>query len=547
MPDYGGVLEIPGSDIKQHGLNRGLPFSKSPLNVEIATENDKYLKRMNVKPQLRVPDCIIITHLFPSESDGAFTIIRANGKNIHFDSVQKVKLDDPSKSKHSFSEHPIQYVHIPYNYEVTGLKHQDFAEDMLIVKFQQGVKLLKLNKNYRLPQYDLESDAQFCGQPAFDFLASYPASNSIIKDACFNTSQNSLGILSNDIQRMEIKLYDMMRSQRCYKLISETLQDDSRMSRSIGINNGLDRKRSLRSFVPAKLAFETPRQIENDPSHMVNMIVTTTNRVSLIDPRSDSLKHIFVDRYKLSHVFGTERFIKMEFSKRNNYQFYLLSNMKLRVFDRRFLSQQMNSLEHLLDVVEIDEMNMKVIDLDPLETICMSSRGQLGFVTFDQSRRSISENLGPLLNPKSIHPPFVEPSPMSVNEESSSELYGLSVTTESVFQDEQISFSIAQCRMNGGINVRGFQRPRYQDSSHELFNQSIIREMHFYDSSCELERRSIPDCRASLTRVRVRKTEEFDYIDILNNISPSEIEGKLTSKRALEKYRQMRSKLQRTL
>lgn len=563
MPDYGGNLEVPGTQTKHYCFRQGIPFNTNPHYVRVVCANEESRKYTYETAN----NLIVAAYLNKYREDDTlsyFSVIRALGANLYFNAVRRIPYDPPEIQSSTI------YAHIPYIYNITGLKCCDTLDKFLVVKFDRGVKLLRLNRSFQLPPATLNlrekddeddndeneaiEDIADPNQSAFDFVGSFAGRRNFqVRDACLSTNQNILATASSDRKDIDINLYDIAKSKKCYKTLVKTRDDNAQLAcrtDHIDMTEG-PRRKSLRSYVPVKSSFEELHQIENDPGHLIHMSLTTSNRVAAIDIRSDSIWQDYVNRHKLQSVTPTEIFKQIAYSRRNDQQFYLLSNEKVRVFDKRFLSQPMNSLEHNLDSTDYDMLSMKLInnDLDRTETVCLSSFGRLCFMSFDQTHKthSIVGHSGELVNPTSLHMPLQEPSPIEITMKQSDELYGLDIGKELIFARNDIAFSVVQLSQEGDICIRGYEQEsdnlkpvRVISQAKAALEQHKSLEFHqsyrrFNSNLTDREiDRSIAVCEAG---------DSEDFFNILDTSTLLEAEERTMSKRASQKYELMKRKL----
>jgi hypothetical protein len=475
MPDYGGILEVPGTKTKQNGLKVGIPFDMNPYYVRIVSDTEQ-----RVSPEPRGPDCLLAVSYLNADgyddlysSEFSFSTIRAVGKTLSLDLVKSIPCQPTAPEIHQYTT----YGHVPYSYNITGLKYCDNVDNYVIVKFAQGVKLIKLNKLYRMPpeiQFDstnCESDSETevdednripmpdqSALTSIDSFAEKPGAQ--VKDATMSINQDWLYIASSDERNLYVKLYDLSTSKQCYNILTKTRDDDVK----IRVDES-KRKQSLRSFIPSKPSFEELQQIVCDPSHLINSLMITSNSIGLVDPRESSISIYYADKFKMLSTSPTERFKQIEFSHFNDNQFYLMSDEKLRALDKRYPSKDMNIMNHMLDTADYDVMTMKLAAMErsEQETLCLSVYGHICIFSFDQSQftHSLISSAGKLINPRSLHKPVHEPSPTSISGKVSDELYGLALTSKTmIFDSKDIMFSILQLSQEGDVCVRGFLTPR---------------------------------------------------------------------------------------
>lgn len=553
IPDYGGSLEIPGTKSKRYCLRKGLPFCMEPKYLHIIGSG----KGIPQKKSDDATSLIVASYLNPGPGSApTVSVIRAIGSTLYFNAVQTVPCGTPDIIESSI------YSHVPYPFNISGLKYCDTLDKLLLVKFEQGVKLVRLNQSYKISgayitpessdteEEEVNSDkVSLSDQTVMNFVGSFPERRGLqLGDVCLTTNQRTLATASSDQKNIYIKLYDINRSKKFCKTIVKARDDNAQIVTQRAQEHAVDRKKTLRSFISIREPVELMQQLESNPFQLLQMMLTTSNRVSLVDIRSDSIQHNYVDRFRLLSALPTELFSQIRFSKKTDQQFYLLSNERVRVFDKRFLSQPMVSLEHMLDPTTHASMNMRLISRDQsdIETLCISSNGRLCFTSFDQSIRSQSliPNSGDLVNPCSLHAPFHEPSPAEISGKPSDELSCLDVSNENVFANDQFAFSVFQLSQDGDISVRIFEKSSDEQQTIKIPSQAkIVLEQHkLHKPQMEKYHSNIDN---DLTRIRqpIPDISEDECLNILDSSSIVCAEDKLASKRALEKFDMMKMKL----
>lgn len=538
MPDYGGMLEIPGGNFKQNGLATGYPFSPEP----------HYLRLMSNEPENQEGpsclNCVAIASYIESQERRQFTTIRAIRSTLYLDSAL-VYSDDNGNFERVYDS--TTYAHIPYPYNISGIKYDEDLNDLLMVKFSRGLKLLQLNKSYQLPVWnnDDESDGESpvldVSQSALQFIESFPERKGYkFKDACLHPhSRGMIALASSSDQDLQVRLFDISRSPKVpYNTIQRSLIDDSYEGPT-----QISRRQTLRSFKPTKSFIESVQQLDCDISHLFNIVLTTTHKVSIIDPRLQGLGQTIIDKNNMNSLFPSELIVKTNLSRRCDNQLYCMSNMNLWVLDRRFPSNPISTTTHMLEPTSHESMHMKLIQLNEgLETLCMSSNGRLAMVTFDRTRAASEADS--LVTPRSRHLPVHEPSPAETTGSHANELIGLSVTTKPIF-DEGVVFTVAQLSFEGDVCIRGYQANGHQEARRKTQAAIIIeqnRSRHFNSKtpkiSRELEERDLESNSGDVET-------DTEYIDITTTEDITELDRNLRSTRASKKLESMRYKLRR--
>lgn len=556
VPDHGGVLDTPNSFLKIRSLEQEMPFKPRPSRFNLPLTNDYTSQTRPV-----TEDCLIATsYLENVDRVDKLSIIRALNTHLHVDlvdsTIQKTLIDRPVSTC---------YAHVPYTEVITGVKLVENLNDIVIVKFDNGVKLIKLNPAFRLDQEsgdssdasndDLNSNPS---EAALGFLATINERiGQKVRDCCMNPfNKTIIATASDNFESQTVKLYDLTRPRQPYHSIS-WLNEDSGDAIEQHISDGggrseVVRKRTLRSFKPSKRVIDGIKQFDHIPSHLANMMLTDTRKVILIDPRLDKPGQVYVERGKIPSFYPLEFIRRFAFSSKNTHQFYSLTNIHLRVFDTRYPCCPMSQINHMLNSETFDVMNLKIIPYDDsTETVCSSSLGRLSFLTFDHARAET------LANPCSSHHPYHDPEPAEVSDDDSEELFGLAIVTEPVQNPTSSLFSVLQLSSSGAVCYRRYEsrdsepdldvnndldhsvamaheknerllRARTQDQVEE---DSDATEIIPYDSDTEMDDNSDT---LSLSA---------DEINILDPNDVADLDSRIESKRAKEAYEKMKNKL----
>lgn len=559
MPDYGGILEVPGIKTKQSGLRVGIPFDTNPYYVRIESDSEQF---KSVEPRAR--DCLIATPYLNTDgdddlyrSDNSFSTLRAVGKTLYLDLVTSIPCRPMAPELHHFTT----YGHVPYSYKILGLKYCDIIDNYVIVKFAQGIKLIKLNSYYKIPpkvkfvENDHESDSEtemddcdeisMANQSAVNSIDSFAESQGLeVKDASLSRSQRWLYMASSDCKDLYVKLFDLSTSKQCHNVITKARDDDVKISIEESKKLNTDRRRSLRSFIPSKPSFEELQQITCDPNHLVNSMMITSNRVALIDPREKTISMNYADRFRILSISPTERFRQIEFSHFNDQQFYLMSDERLRAIDKRFPSKDMNILNHMIDSINYDVMTMRLTATEETEheILCLSAYGHVCIFSFDQSQysHSLVTSPGNLINPRSMHNPIHEPSPTTISGRPTDELYGLAVGSNRIFESKGVLFSTLQLSQEGDVCVRGFLCPRDDFLNFEV--GSSTRNTEQVVKKCSSPMSDYDGSGSNESRVQTPE-DDGNRLNILDAGCILKAQEHLTTKRAITKYESMRKKL----
>lgn len=532
LPDYGGILETPWSRLKNNSLTTGLPFQPTSIQCNMS----RFDTPSGATQQKQ--DCLIVDSYLHSDSPDQYSIIRAIEKNLYFGSIEDSFPDQESSV--------VNYASLPFPDDIEGIKYSGKQLELLALRFSRSVKTIKINPNFEIPE--TTSSPSDNSESAVNIVYSIPERrNLIVKDVCINPFNTSLqAIASDNVDFLQVKIYDLSSSSR--QPIQTFNQD---IKGQVSTNDSLRylRSRAIRIFEPNKPALRGVQEICNIPSHLVNMLLTTSQDVSLIDPRSSNISLTYVDKSSIPSFYPIEYLRRTLCSQKNDYQFYSLTNIHLRVFDTRFPGMPMNQQNHMLDSEVYDSMNLKMISMDEvdLEILCASSKGRLCFSTFDQTRK------GRLVNPRASHMPYHEPTSEEMLLEGNPELFGLDLRNNVLPGKEspnEVLFSVYQMTESGDISMRRFL-PNQEDSGMDLVYESHAAKILQND---RLVNKIVENSEAKLgTQCKDRDVletgvtpEEVNYINILETDIYSDIEDRFQSKRALERFEKMKIKLDRS-
>lgn len=563
MPDYGGVLDIPHSNLKNYALATKLPFKPKPDLTIISLEGAQERSDPSSK-------CMIASQYLESGEDDSFSVISTSGDRLSFDYVFRQKDSDNIEIYNQYVAK--SYGYLDYNDSITCLKHSEATPDSLIVVNEHCVKTYNLTRDFAIEQHfnDLSSPIE---QGPADFQSSTKERKGLyIKDACLNHFNGAiLSVASDNVAQRIVKVFDINRSNSRKPIGTikfESLEKDhhadalssldqvgesnrsSRTSQSIGT--------ATRTFVPMRPTVYGIQQLDCIPSHLVNMIITTAFQIALIDPRIDSPAQVFVEKTKLDSFYPTELLRRTIYSQRNPYQFYSLSNIHLRVFDTRFPTFPMNQTNHMLESELYDFLEMKLITYknENLETLCCSAKGDLAFVSFDQT-----QGLRSLVNPESAHLPYHCRDPTSKWRRGSLNLGGLSVLSGEhiISPDPEWIFSVLHHTMNG-LCLRDFKVPadddtdmssaRPESQAVSLLNEPLQFQPFVVDDSGSASCQGGAEVHYPEERMRLDRVDEVgveitdsNTINILDGESMIGFEDRFTSKRAIERFDKMQKRL----
>lgn len=524
MPDFGGILETPNEILKNNALSQGIPFSliSGPIQLKSKSADD-----LNIKNIRRLKKCLVATSHLGSAKDDLITLIRAIGNHLYLDLLEEINLQ-PSANQYATKtfQDPIQFI-----------KYDAAVPELLPVGFTQNVKALKLNSSYnpRVQCEDISSnlDRDPILEPATQDIATVKETDGFyIKDACFNRFNKSLlSVASDNYEECQVRIYDISKPSKSFYLISWPAPSMVEANVNPSASPMHLRNRKVRRFVPVKPAVRGIQQVENIPSHLVNLFVTNDYQTVLIDPRSDCIGQIYVDKTQVPSFYPVEYLRKTQFSQHNSYQFYSLSNVHLRVFDTRYPGTPMNQLNHMLDSDSYSSMEMKSISYheNKLETLCLSSPERNCFVTFDRCRNS------QLVNPKSVHMPYHENPPRN-------ELYGLAVYVSEPGDQASTTFRLMQISDRGHIFHSRYSSSienQTMDIDIDIKTGTIIEKIKTCDTPSPIEQSLEGHAGRDVLQGEYLESE-LELLDIVDmKLNPLNT----NSQRALDRYNKMLSKL----
>lgn len=527
MPDFGGTLDIPGTSLKNNSLSDGLPFQPKPKIELVQCRNTC---SDGPPKNLINHDCLVVSKYLESCRDKQFSTARALGKTLYFDSFEEIF--DRETSQKVYTSTP--YAQVPYTSDILGIKRQ---QDFILIKFNRGCKTIQLIKSFNVDNSGLsvnnQDDQQ---QPALVFTASILEPQ--IRDSClnnFNSALQAIGTTSGEGNK--VRLYDLTKYTRV-PLLTVSWPSDGSDSTSLVVKDQNLRRRVLRTFSPAISTLSGIQQLDHIPSHLINMLATTSTQTCLIDPRQETIAQVFVDKSKLSSFYPIELVRRSEFSRRNNYQFYSLTNVHLRVFDTRYHGVPMNQLNHMLDSNSYEELNLKLINHreGDLETLCCSTSDALCLTTIDQTR------VGKLINPRVAHLPYIESSINEFMSDRDCNLFGLDVMANDANED---LFLTMQLSAIGDVCIRKFL-PSHGGCEMDIDSTSQLSEILESDNRIPVvDSGHRPDgFSLDIPSASDSDLESHDeYLDILDSDILDTYESQLESKRALERFEYMKNKL----
>lgn len=537
MPDYGGVLEIPGSNIKNNVLGTGLPFDLRPDVYHVPLSSPQNLRGAAIaRPYAN--HVLITTSYLDSESDTNFSSISSVNGNLYLDSVEEIYR----KNHNTYRYHTQRYAHLYYDQNILGLKLDENNKESLLVRFERCVKTLKL-----LASYEPDNCSEFPSSPIEESSKIKEKSGSFIRDACLNPfNRRILSVASEAPDQLLVNVYDLEhKSEPFHSIVSSSKLDLNYPMKFGVVSKPESRLHAPRIFESLKTTDNTIHQIDNIPSHLVNMLLTTDSYTALIDPREQSVGLTYCDRAKIPSFYPIEAIRRIQFSSKNDNQFYSLSNVHLRAFDTRYPNMPMNQINHMLDPADCeDNIDLRSIGLDSndCELICIATRDRLCFCSFEQDLQS------QLVNPKSKHPPYHDENPTK-SDQVPTYTHSLSLRPE-YDHSRGLLFSTLQLNQKGHLIIKKFPSSKGAHSSDKVYESQLQDAMrlevtnetsdYHIQESCDLEARDIFESEQIETR-------NLHSINVLDSEQLVDIENRvLGSTRARERYEKMQDTLNRT-
>lgn len=522
MPDYGGALDLPGKKLKNYSLVDGKPFKIKSQNQKIIITN-KNESHTNIG--LISEDSFVATRYLDSTPNDQISTLKAIGENLFINSIENIDNDQTDSPNNDTQ----LYGQLCFDEDISGLKHTNHINDHLIVKFPRRVKTLRLERSYDLSNgYPDDIDP-------YEIIVSLSEKSSFnIKDSCLNPFNKSIQAIASEIDNQyQVKFYDITKSRQHFHKIS--WESDVANINPPTVVTSRNTSRS-QTYYPLRNSEEV-QQLSNIPSHLVNLHVATSFNVALIDPRLQRLGQVYVKKAQLVSAYPIEEFERLEYSAKNDYQFYCLSNVFLRVFDTRYPGLPVNQVNHMLGTIPPDRLNIKLVDkqCESKEILTISNGESLCFISFDHDKTI------DMINPKSLHQPFHSANPWKI-ENQSTRLYGLSTESDRIGY-----FRILQMDAIGDIVSRKFEfisKHEQESNLHDCDMDDIIAEINTHTNE-NLTRDRI-SCRRFDERERnFTEDVEFEeeFLNIFDTNALIELEDKIESTRARDRFNKMKEKL----
>lgn len=539
FPDYGGLLELPNLTLKNYALGRGFAFYRKPIFGKL-TPTSYRLKGRSQAPD----DGLVVTSYLWNDDNRQYSVIRALGSSIYLDSV----TETPSETCIEVSSK--QYGRINMEEQISGIKYCPSVPDTLLLGCRRVASIIKLNQSFEVDrETNMAEDPTDQDKTPFHELSSIDSEmNSSIKDACINPNNpNIQTIASEERNSRMLKIYDISKDTKSpFQVFHWLTEDDDALAHLEEDKGSSSTGRRKLTFKLAKKINHGIQQIDNIPTHLVNMLVTTDYRTFLFDPRQKRPTSNYVDKSKLDSFLPIEFLRKHQFSLRNSNQFYSLSNVGVRVFDFRYPGMAVNQLSHMLDSESHGDLNLRVVGLfDSLsETLCISASGRLCFMTFDQSQESY------LINPRSEHMPYHENFVNERSTDAQEKLVGLDVVPNKITDDPTGEmFSVFQMYDTGALCIRRYMSPSLRQDEAELDAQVLLlNENELLEDMTSNSYSKIPEESDLLPRdvledVREEVQDDSIQLNILDSSSMMDLNVEFESQRAVERYRKMISRI----
>lgn len=534
MPDYGGYLETTTSRLKNNALASGIPFDTKPERTRIEFVNS--IGEAS-EPVVSSNESLIVTSYLESDKPEDLSVIRLLGSNITFDTLKRVPGDRCDTQ---------QYGHISSkrNRDPRGLKHiKANNDDYLLVKYSKSIKVHELNRSFNCDASQDQDSAP--DQSTHKQISSInDRTGHSVRDASLSTkNSNILGIASDNSNIHSIRLFDLSTSRRRpFQTIEWATLDNEFPSIDRCLLSKELRGRVVRTFIPIQPTNYGTQQLDHIPSHLVNLLVTNEHRISLVDPRSESLAQNFMVKAEVPSFYPVEYLRRTVFSEKNDYQLYSMTNVHLRVIDTRYPGIPVAQIGHMLEPQTYDAMNLTSVAHPEcfLETLCCSSACRISFITFDQS------DFGQLINPRSIHLPYHDSSLNDNTTDGDVPAFGLRAIAARRSNHDEL-FSLFQLSSQGDLLLRSYSGANALDLEQSLARVNLMAEEEQARSS-KNSTHSVPIHQPDEMPFRNALQDrgsppQENLIDLQDSSFIDELENRLEAKRAQEKFEFMKNKL----
>lgn len=393
IPDYGGVVDNTKSCLKSNSLLSPHPHLQDSKPRIIYDQNAIETAHYPYKDCMFVVNDTIPTELEPNER--LYTLIYSNGCTLHFKSIYR----------NGEEKRPFDIWSTDFETPITSIKREN---DFLLVNTLNSVYMYKLNAQLidlrylkefaideRIEDDGIEQDP-LIDQTVVKYLNNIKTRRGQVTDSTMSKfNPNIVGTASNIKDTCAIKLFDVQGnlSRPFYQLSWLNNELDDSMTDRLSITNA----RKFRAIDNC----EKPLNLHHSQYHISHLVATTTHQIFVVDPRMNCKGLIIADIFSIPSFLPIERYKTTHCSLRNSHQLYSLSNVQLRVFDKRYPGVPLSQLNHMLesDLDRITGLNI-VQNCESHETLLAHCAGRVCFVTFDREPRNR------LQNPKSLHPPY---------------------------------------------------------------------------------------------------------------------------------------------
>lgn len=371
IPDYGGAVEISNSNIKNNSLYASHPY-------RIDQYRGIFSPSYTFKPRnLSYNNCLDYHQI-----NEALTVIHS-----YDDKVCVTRTHDIKSKQLDFQPN-----HMSLNDVIVGIKRE--AGERLLVTKQNGIQVININSQDS--NFAKSYDNSFSNESDKTFTIKFNEKCDAI-DSSMNKFNNFLSFGGNFNDSILINIIDFNNNytQPIYSIKIPT-------TKCLSLDNEIRDYKSGRKFI-ALDDVEKVISINHSNNHIALLEFLTSDSFRIVDPRKPMNKQIDISSVtSLPSCSPIERFTGIKPSFRNQNQYYLLSNVHLRVFDSRWPGIPMNQLNHMLDSKLYLNYGIEVFNRNNSthEMIACRCSNRICLLSFNQ------DSLLPLKNPKSLHPPF---------------------------------------------------------------------------------------------------------------------------------------------
>lgn len=455
IPDYGGVIETTTSNVKSNSFFNPHPCSKLKLDAQRGIDSTIFIPNKNCLASLNLP----CPNDLNNKSERLDTVLYTFKDQLRVQSLYKTAchISDEESLTPSNVCYPVEIWSGPIDNQKSSIKYDN--PNLFTVNSSDQAQVYALNHqaidSNAILQYARNNPTTSEYDYAFRKRKTRSHKSSILsnciclvesiklihndltfRDSTINKFNNHLVALGGDSQdKCSVEVFDYQTSKNPIFNFEWPISSNA----SVGYAD------HYRKFI-AQDDTERLLDLRHTQNHVAQIVVTTTHQSFLLDPRCNVKGSMLIDITNNASCYPIERLQLTKMSGMNTYQYYVLSNVHMRVYDSRWPETCVNQLNHMLDA----DLN-RMFDMDIVcsnknlskETALCRTGGEVCFMSFGRQPDALMQN------PRSLHLPYHE----KIVDNSYDIIGSTALQSSNIDEDEDFCFSMAYLISNGQLST----------------------------------------------------------------------------------------------